>query len=155
VLQPSALPVADDSRFLIHAAKERNQHSVQRVLDVLRRFDRDGVPITFVGVATAASVSRSWLYREPILRPEILRYRGTAPAQQQTPIVPAAQRSSAQSQRQRNDTLNEEIRWVRQDNARLRSQLERSLGEQRLTSATKGPAATISSVRDMSPTQTT
>jgi hypothetical protein len=146
--------VADNSRFLIHAAKERNQHSVQRVLDVLRRFDRDGVPITFAAVATAASVSRSWLYRQPTLRPEILRYRGAAPAPQ-APIVPAAQRSSAHSQRQRNDTLNDEIRWLREDNARLRSQLERSLGQQRLTNATKAPASTISSVRDMSPTQTT
>lgn len=129
-------PVADNSRFLIDAAKERNQHSVQRVLDVLRRFDRDGVPITFIGVATAASVSRSWLYREPTLRPEIVRYRTTAPGPQ-APTVPAAQRGSAQSQRQRNEALNEEIRWLREDNARLRSQLERSLGEQRLTKATK------------------
>jgi hypothetical protein len=145
--------VADNSRFLARAAQERHQRCVERVLDVLRSFDRDGVPITFVGVATAASVSRSWLYREPTLRAEVIRRRTSAPGSP-APLVPAAQRISATSQRQRTDSLNEEIRWLRQDNARLRAQLERSLGEQRAMKPTNGPTATIPTVGDMSPTQT-
>jgi hypothetical protein len=146
--------VADNSRFIVHAAKERHRRSVERVLDVLRRFDRDGVPITFVGVAAAASVSRTWLYREPTLRAEILRRRSTAPTPP-TPLVPVAQRATAGSQQRKIEALNEELRWFREDNARLRAQLERSLGEQRFTTARRGPVATISSVDDMSPTQTT
>ena len=144
----------DNSRFIVHAAKERHRTSVARVLEVLRRFDRDGTPVTFVGVAAAASVSRPWLYREPARRAEILRCRSTA-ATPSTPTMPAAQRASAESQRRKIETLNEEIRWFRQDNARLRSQLERSLGEQRLATARSPSVATISSVSDMSPTQTT
>jgi len=143
----------DNSRFIVHAAKERHRTSVERVLEVLRRFDRDGVPITFVGVAAAASVSRPWLYREPALRSEILRCRSIA-ATPSKPLVPAAQRASAESQRQKIEALNEELRWFRQDNARLHSELERSLGERRLATAGKGSVTTISSVSDMSPTET-
>lgn len=146
--------MADNSRFLAYAAKERHQQSVQRARDVLRRFDRDGVPVTFVSVAAAAAVSRSWLYREPTLRAEILRSRSSAPTPP-VPFVPAAQRTSASSQRLRIDALNDELQRFREDNANLRLQLERALGERRVTKATNGPMATISSVRDMSPTQTT
>jgi AcrR family transcriptional regulator len=46
-------------------------------------------------------------------------------------------------------------RVLREDNTRVRSQLERSLGEQRLETATRRSMATISSVGDMSPKQTT
>ena len=144
----------DNSRFIVHAAKERHRTSVERVLEVLRRFDRDGVPVTFVGVAAAASVSRPWLYREPTLRSEILRCRSTT-ASPSKPLVPAVQRATGESQRQRIDALNEELRWFRQENARLRSELERSLGEQRLATARGGSTTAISSVSDMSPTQTT
>jgi septal ring factor EnvC (AmiA/AmiB activator) len=146
--------VTDNSRFLAHAANERHRHSVERVLAVLQRFDRDGLPVSFVSVAEAASVSRSWLYRERSLRPEIARRRGAAPTPPK-PLVPAAQRASAESQRRKVEALNGEIKCLREDNARLRTQLERSLGEQRLTTATRGPIATIPRVRDMSPTQTT
>ena len=66
---PRAAPMPDDnSRLIVHAANERHRTGVERVLEVLRRFDRDGTPITFVAVAAAASVSRPWLYREPTLR---------------------------------------------------------------------------------------
>jgi hypothetical protein len=144
----------DNSRFIVHAAKERHRTSVDRVLQVLRRFDRDGTPVTFAAVAAAASVSRPWLYREPTLHTEILRLRGAAPVAA-APLVPAAQRASAESQRRKIEALNEELRSIRQDNANLRSQLERTLGEQRMATATKRPSATISSLSDMSPRQTT
>ena len=144
----------DNSRFIVHAAKERHRISVDRVLQVLRRFDRDGTPVTFAAVAAAASVSRPWLYREPTLHAEILRLRRTAPVAP-TPLVPTAQRATAESQRRKIEALNDELRSVRQDNANLRSQLERSLGEQRLATTAKRPSATISSVSDMSPKQTT
>jgi Family of unknown function (DUF6262) len=144
----------DNSRFIVHAAKERHRQSVERVLDVLRRFDRDGVAVTFVGVAAAASVSRPWLYREPALHSQILRRRRAARTPP-TPLVPVAQRASAESQQRKIEALNDELRACRDDNARLRAQLERSLGEQRLAIATRGPEATVSSVDDMSPTQTT
>jgi len=71
------------------------------------------------------------------------------------PLPTAAKRTSASSQRLRIDALNDELQWLREDNANLRLQLERSLGERRTTKATNGPMTTISSVRAMSLTQTT
>ena len=144
----------DNSRFIVRAAKERHRISVERVFEVLRRFDRDGVPVTFVAVAAAASVSRTWLYREPALRSEILSCRSAAPPPSE-PLVPSGQRASSDSQRRKIEALNAELRCSREDNARLRSELERSLGEQRLAIARRGSKTTISSVSDMSPTQTT
>jgi hypothetical protein len=143
--------VPDNSRFIVHAAKERHRQSVDRVLGTLRHFDREGAPVTFVAVANAASVSRTWLYREPTLRAEILRFRTSVPARK--PLVPAAQRASLASQHQQVGALNEEMRRLREENARLRLQLERSLGEQRLATARTVPVATLSPLDDMSPTQ--
>jgi hypothetical protein len=144
----------NNSRFIIEAAKNRHRTSVERVLDVLRRFDRDGTPVTFSAVATAANVSRSWLYREPALRTQIQRSRSCTPTPP-NPLVPTAQRASPESQRHKIEALNDELRRSRQDNARLRSQLEQTLGNQRLTTATNRPLATISLVGHMSPKQTT
>lgn len=144
----------NNSRFIVHAAKERHRTSVERVLEVLRRFDREGIPVTFVAVAAAASVSRPWLYREPTLRAEIMRCRSTRAAQP-TPLLPTAQRATSESQRRKIEALIEELRSSRADNARLRAQLERSLGEQRLAGATQRPANALGPVSDMSPTRTT
>ena len=109
----------DNSRFIVAAAKDRHRTSVERVIAVVRDFDRDGVPITFASVAAAASVSRAWLYREPALRAEILACRSYAAAPSKR-LVPAAQRATAESQRQKMDALNQQLRSVRDDNARLR-----------------------------------
>jgi hypothetical protein len=144
----------DNSRFIVQAAKERHRTSVERVREVLRRFDRDGTPVTFVSVAAAASVSRPWLYREPTLRAEIQRARQAAPTTP-TPLVPAAQRATADSHQRKIETLNQQLRTARADNARLRSQLERTLGEQRQTAATRPAQTTFASVSHMSPRQTT
>jgi hypothetical protein len=132
----------DNSRFIVAAAKSRHRTSVERVIAVLRDFDHNGVPVTFAAVAAAASVSRAWLYREPALRAEILACRTRVPASPKR-LVPVAQRATAESQRQKMDALNQQLRSVRDDNARLRAQLEQSLGQQRLANATGRPVATI------------
>jgi hypothetical protein len=132
----------DNSRFIVAAAKARHRRSVERVVAVLRDFDHDGVPVNFAAVAAAASVSRAWLYREPALRAEIVRCRSCSPAKGK-PLVPAAQRATAESQRQKMDALNQQLRSARDENARLRAELEQSLGQQRLANATRRPVATI------------
>ena len=86
--------------------------------------------VTFTAVADAAGVSRSWLYNQPDLRDTItgLRHNGnTAPAT----VTPAAQRATTDSLRQRLDAARDEIARLRAENATLRDQLARSLGEQR------------------------
>ena len=87
-----------------------------------------GSEITFQGVADRASVSRQWLYKNPELRAEIEKlranHRGPHP-------VPAAQRTTDASLRQRNVMLLEENRRLRAENSQLKQELANLLGERR------------------------
>lgn len=59
---------ADSSRFIVEAAKERRDAALRRAYEAIDRLDETGQPVTFVAVAAAASVSRAWLYRQPLIR---------------------------------------------------------------------------------------
>src|SRR5207253_7416578 len=86
-----AIPVTPERRTHLGAAAQRRSHDTrQRARAALRRLDETGDTITFAAVAAAASVSRSWLYRDVDIRYEIERLRhatGTRP-------VPAGQRAT-------------------------------------------------------------
>jgi hypothetical protein len=68
-----------------------------------------------------ADVSRQWLYTQPALRAEIERLRDRAPAQNNG--LPARQRASDASLRQRLETLRAENRRLREENAHLKTEL--------------------------------
>jgi hypothetical protein len=53
---------ADNSRFLVQAARRRSQATRERAIQALRRLAAGGAPVTFDAVARTAGVSRSWLY---------------------------------------------------------------------------------------------
>ena len=74
-----------------------------------------------------------------------------APAVPASPkrLVPVAERATAESQKQKMDALNQQLRSVRDDNARLRAQLEQSLGQQRLANATGAASGNNPYVGDM------
>ena len=76
-------------------------------------------------VAEAASVSRSWLYRQPDLHLEIARHRHPAPS------LPRPERASTNSQQQRIDNMHDEIRRLNHKNTSLRQQLADHYGQQR------------------------
>ena len=122
---------ADNTHHLRRAAANRNDAARDRARAVIEELDRAGRPVTFIAVARAATVSRSWLYNQPDLHATIvaLRHHDTTPA---TALTPLAQRASIESLRQHLDSSREEIAVLRIDNAALRDQLARSLGEQRL-----------------------
>lgn len=84
---------------LVDAAHQRAQDTRRRAVDALRRCDAAGETVTFTSVARAASVSRSWLYRQPDLRAEIDRLRTTGTAT--TATIPSAQQASTDSLRRR------------------------------------------------------
>jgi len=123
---------ADNAQHLQRAATARHDTTINRARAALEELDRTGQPITFPAVARTARVSRSWLYQQPELRDTIIRLR--ADPHRQTPnttTTPAAQRTTPDSLRQRLDTTKDEIRHLRTENAALRDQLVRSLGDQR------------------------
>lgn len=119
---------ADNTRYLAEAAAERHRAARRRATAAIEHLDRCGEAVTFSAVARAGSVSRAWLYRQADLRAAIIRLRPTdgrpAPAT-------AANRASSDSLRQRLDATRNEITQLRAENARLREQVARSLGEQR------------------------
>jgi hypothetical protein len=123
---------ADNSRFLVQAARRRSQATRERAIQALRRLAAAGELVTFDTVARTAGVSRSWLYAQPDLRLEIGRLRAHHQQGQErassAPSVPARQRASL---RQRLEAVNAEIRRLRQENQRLREQLAWGLGQRR------------------------
>lgn len=119
---------ADNTINLLRAAADKRDAATRRTVGVIEEFARTGAHVSVAAVAHTAGVSRGWIYEQPDLLAEIdrLRQRPTA-----VPI-PAAQRATDESVRQRLDAARAEIERLRAENARLRNQVARTLGEQRL-----------------------
>ncbi len=117
---------------LVAAAARKHDGAMLRASGALRALDRAGAVINFQAVARAAGVSRQWLYQQPDLRREIeqLRDPGGKP-----PGIPAAQRATEASLRQRVRSLLDENQRLRGESAELRAELALALayGEQRAT----------------------
>jgi Family of unknown function (DUF6262) len=121
----------DNTRFLIQAAADRHQATLQKASDAIAHLDSTGQPINFSAVAAAAGVSRASLYRDPGIRDLISRIR-SAPSP--SAATRAAQRATAESLRARLNTARAEITRLRAENATLRDQAACHLGEQRAAS---------------------
>jgi hypothetical protein len=112
------------------AAARRHELTRARAIQALRELDRAGAPVTFAAVATAAGISRSWLYTQPGIRDQIQRLRDTT-AKTSTAAVPASQRATDASLRSQLAAALERNRALAGENTRLRRQLARALGDQR------------------------
>jgi hypothetical protein len=121
---------ADNTRYLLQAARDRHEATMTRAADALRRLDQTGSPVSFRAVAETAGVSRAWLYRQPALRAEIDRLRA-GQADPGPPRPPVTQRGSEESRQRRIETLLEDNARLRTENARLHEQVARLLGERR------------------------
>jgi hypothetical protein len=111
------------------AAAARHDRATRAAIDALRSLDREGGPVTFQAVARRAGVSRQWLYTQPGLRQQIETLRDRASS---TPDgVPARQRASEASLRQRAEGLRAENQRLREENASLKQELAIAYGQQR------------------------
>jgi len=113
---------------LSEAAARRHELTRARAVQALRELDRAGVPVTFAGVAQAAGISRSWLYAQPDISSHIRRLREKTDG---AGSVPAGQRATETSLRARLTTALDRNKQLADENARLRRQLARALGDQR------------------------
>jgi len=120
----------DNHAPLAAAATRRHGHTRSRAIQALHELDRAGAAVTFAAVAAAAGISRSWLYTQPDLRSQIQRLRCTT-ALPAGPALPASQHASDASLRARLTAALERNRQLADENARLRRQLARALGDQR------------------------
>jgi hypothetical protein len=113
---------------LAAAAQRKRESATGRAREALAAMHDAGSEITFQSVADRAGVSRQWLYKNRELRAEIEKlrahHRGPHP-------VPAAQRTTDASLRQRNAMLLDENRRLRAENTQLKQELARLLGERR------------------------
>jgi hypothetical protein len=116
---------------LSEAAARRHELTRARAVQALRELDRAGVPVTFAGVAQAAGISRSWLYTPPDISSQIRRLREKADGAGSAGAIPAGQRTTEASLRARLTTALDRNKQLADENARLRRQLARALGDQR------------------------
>jgi hypothetical protein len=113
---------------LSEAAARRHELTRSMAIQALRELDRAGTPVTFTGVARAAGVSRSWLYTQPDISSQIRRLRKNTDG---AGAVPAGQRTTDASLRARLTAALDRNKQLAEENARLRRQLARALGDQR------------------------
>src|SRR5947209_7141930 len=118
------LPVRPDP--LSGAAARRHELTRSKAIQALRELDRAGTPVTFAGVAQAAGVSRSWLYTQPDISSQIRRLR-----KYKDGAIPSGQRATDASLRARLAAALDRNKQLADENARLRRQLARALGDQR------------------------
>jgi hypothetical protein len=123
---------------LSEAAARRHELTRSRAVQALRELDRAGTPVTFAGVARAAGISRSWLYTQPDISSQIRRLRRETEAAGSADGIPAAQRTTHASLRARLATALDRNRQLADENARLRRQLARALGDQRAAGMRSG-----------------
>ena len=122
-------PVRPDP--LSEAAARRHELTRAKAIQVLRELDRTGTPATFAGVAQAAGISRSWLYTQPDISGQIRRLREKTNGTGSAGAIPAGQRASDASLRARLAAALNRNKQLADENARLRRQLARALGDQR------------------------
>ncbi len=125
---------AGNSTGLAAAGHQRTRETRHRAVEALRRLDAAGDDVTYSGVAHAAGVSRSWLYRQPDLRTQIDRLRSSRTVP--TTNVPSAQRASTASLRRRLEATLDEIQQLKAENRQLREQVAKRFGQQRADGAT-------------------
>ena len=114
---------------LSEAATRRHELTRAKAVRALRELDRAGTPVTFAGVAQAAGISRSWLYTQSDISSQIRRLRATTASF--AGAIPASQRATDASLRTRLAAALDRNKRLADDNAKLRRQLARALGDQR------------------------
>ncbi len=114
---------------LSEAAARRHELTRARAIQALRELDRAGEPVTFAGVASAAGISRSWLYTQPDIRGQIQRLRTARTGE--SSAIPAGQRATDASLRARLTAALQRNRALAEENARLRRELAHALGAAR------------------------
>ena len=123
---------------LSQAAARRHELTRSRAIQALRELERAGTPVTFASVAQAARISRSWLYTQPDISSQIRRLREKQGTASPAGGTPASQRATEASLRARLTTALDRNRQLANDNARLRRQLARALGDQRSAQTRSG-----------------
>ena len=123
---------------LSQAAARRHELTRAKAIQALRELDRAGTPVTFAAIASAARISRSWLYTQPDISDQIRKLRGTTDRAGSAGTIPAGQRATDASLRARLTAALARNQRLTDQNTQLRRQLARVLGEQRSSPTRSG-----------------
>ncbi|MET9359097.1 DUF6262 family protein [Streptomyces sp. NPDC006617] len=121
------MPPADNARFLIEASKARSKQARERAEAAVKAAARRSERPTVVGIASAAGVSRSWLYTQTDLVTAINQLQQRAPAPHRSPRHAA----SDASLKRRLEIALDRNRRLRDQVADLTRKLETAHGELR------------------------
>ena len=113
---------------LAEAAARRHELARARAVQALRELDRAGQPVTF---AREAGISRSWLYTQPDISSHIRQLREKTDGAGSAGAIPAGQQATEASLRARLAAALDRNKQLADENARIRRQLARALGDQR------------------------
>jgi hypothetical protein len=117
---------------LAEAAARRHELARAKAVQALRELDRAGQPVTFASVAQKeAGISRSWLYTQPDISSHIRQLREKADGVGSAGAIPAGQQATEASLRARLAAALDRNKQLADENARIRRQLARALGDQR------------------------
>jgi Family of unknown function (DUF6262) len=116
---------------LAEAAARRHELARAKAVQALRELDRAGQPVTFARVAQEAGISRSWLYTQPDISSHIRQLREKTDGTGAPGAIPAGQQATEASLRARLAAALDRNKQLADENARIRRQLARALGEQR------------------------
>ena len=119
------MPPADNTRFVVDAARERSRRARERAERALAAAQRSPTRLAVTDIARAANVSRSWLYTQTDLMAALRELQGTT-----APAPRSRQRSASdESLRQRLDAALRKNKQLRETNTELTRLLEIAHGE--------------------------
>ena len=122
---------------LSEAAARRHELTRARAVQALRELDRAGAPVTFAGVAQQPAFHDRGSIPSPI---SAATSAGCGRRQRRRPAraIPAGQRATETSLRARLTAALDRNKQLADENARLRRQLARALGDQRCAGVRSG-----------------
>ena len=123
---------------LAEAAARRHELARARAIQALRELDRAGQPVTFARVAQEAGISRSWLYTQPDISSHIRQLREKTDGVGSAGAIPVSQQATEASLRARLAAALNRNKQLADENARIRRQLARALGDQRSAQTRSG-----------------
>jgi len=143
------MTTSERSKAMVAAAHRRHEETRRKAIDVLRRLDADGEPVSFVAVARTAGIHEPGSIE---MRTFVPRSSGSrSPPSAGTPRVPFAERASASSLRQELGALRTREAELRNENRLLREALAANTAKS-APSAHQPWVSTVDHVIDMSTT---
>lgn len=113
-----------DVSGILKFAKEKNKNTVSHVEWTLKQMIKQKQVISFSHVAKRAEVSRSWLYKNAIIRNEI----ETTRQQQSKKLLSNTGHQPQEKQNEVVENLKKRIKKLQQEKAKLHKQLEAIYG---------------------------